>query len=86
MKLRKGFITHNTKDQQIMVGVGKADFSGMIKSNKTAAFIIDCLKTETSREEILAKLKDKFDGSEDVMRSDIDKVIQALKSVNALDM
>ena len=48
MKLRNGFITYNSGSEQIMVAAGAASdvFRGMVRSNATAAFIIDCLARE----------------------------------------
>ncbi len=44
MKLKEGFIIKQTDGEHVMVAVGDAKFSGIIRSNKTAAFIVDCLK------------------------------------------
>ena len=51
MKLKEGFITHTLQGQQMMVAAGPAArlFRGVVRSNETAAFIIDCLKTKRSR-------------------------------------
>ena len=56
MKLKSNFITHDTGKDQILVAVDNS-FSGLVRSNKTAAFIIDCLKRETNEAEILKKWK-----------------------------
>ena len=40
MKLKKNFVTQDVGDSQVMVSTGRTDFNGMVKSNKTAAFII----------------------------------------------
>ena len=47
MKLKKSFITHTTGNEQILVAADNS-FSGLVRSNQTAAFIVDCLKKETS--------------------------------------
>ena len=54
MKLKSEFITHRMGDEQVMVAAGTSQFCGIIRSNRTAAFIVDCLKTETTEEEIIA--------------------------------
>ena len=50
MKLHNGFITYNSGAEQIMVAAGSASdiFRGMVRSNETAAFIIECLKEDIS--------------------------------------
>lgn len=47
MKLKDTFVTQEMDGEQVMV---EADggFAGMVRSNATAAFIIDQLKTETT--------------------------------------
>ena len=49
------------------------------------AFIVDCLRTETTREEIISKLLDKYDATETEAAGSVDKVINALKSIGAVD-
>ena len=53
MKLKEGFVTHEMGGEQVMVATGSASFSGLVRSNATAAFIVDCLKEETTKEQIL---------------------------------
>ena len=52
MKLKDTFVTQEMDGEQIMVEAG-GGFAGMVRSNATAAFIVDQLKTETTREAIL---------------------------------
>lgn len=85
MKLKNGFVTREMGGEQIMVATGDADFSGIVRSNETAAFIVNCLKTETSEEEILAAVEQEYEGDEAAMRAGIRKVLDSLRSINALD-
>ena len=85
MKLKEGFVTHDMGGEQIMVSTGSTAFSGLVRSNGTAAFIVDCLKEETTREEIIAKMLDKYDASEEVISADVDKILAKLRSIKALD-
>jgi hypothetical protein len=84
MKLKSGFITHNDGNQQIMIGAG-TEFNGLVKSNKTAAFIIDCLKTQTTEDEITAKMLEKYNAPKDVISTDVKKVIAELRKIGAID-
>lgn len=78
MKLKDTFVT------QVMV---EADggFAGMVRSNATAAFIIDQLKTETTKEAILDAMCKKYDAPRAVMAEDVDMVLANLKKIGALD-
>ena len=42
MKLKNEFITQDIDDTQFLVPVGAEAFSGIVRSNKTAAFIVNC--------------------------------------------
>ena len=59
-------------------------FSGMVRSNATAAFIIDRLKEETTPEAILEAMVQKYDGPREQMASDIDMVLENLREIGAL--
>ena len=56
MKLREGFITHESNGEHITVTAGNTAFNGMIRSNSTAGFIVECLKSDVTKEEIVEKM------------------------------
>lgn len=85
MKLKDGFVTHEMGGEQIMVATGAASFAGLVRSNATAAFIVECLKEETTREAIVAKMLEKYDADRAVIAADVDKIVAKLRSINALD-
>lgn len=85
MKLKCGFITHETDGEQILIDTGVNNFSGLVRSNPTAAFIIDCLKEETTEAEILEKMKKKYDADAEVMAADIRKITDKLRGIGAID-
>ena len=85
MKLRKEFITYAMDDRQIMVSSDTKRFSGMVRSNETAAFIIDCLKEETDKDGIISKMMQKYDAPKETIAADVDKVIDTLRSINAIE-
>lgn len=78
MKLKDTFVTQEMDGEQVMV---EADggFAGMVRSNATAAFIIDQLKTETTKEAILDAMCKKYDAPRAVMAEDVDMVLGNLK-------
>lgn len=85
MKLKEGFITKETDGEQIMVAVGSAKFAGIVRSNKTAAFIVDCLKKDTTKEAIVDAMAEKYDAPKDVISADVEKILAKLRSIGALD-
>ena len=84
MKLKDSFITYNTDSDQIMVS-GAGDFNGMVRSNKTAAYIIDLLKNDVTVDEIVSAMLVRYDAPQEIIRRDVDKIITALRGIGALD-
>ena len=84
MKLKDTFVSHVTNGEQILVDVSSS-FSGLIRSNKTAAFIIDQLKSETTLDSIVDAMFEKYDAPKEVLRRDAQAVIDKLRSVGAID-
>jgi len=85
MKLKQGFITHSMGKEQVLVGTGSVSFSGLVKSNETAAFIVDHLKKETTKEAIVEAMLEEYDAPREVIDRDVEKVLNTLRSINALD-
>ena len=85
MKLKSGFITHESGDEHITVTAGTTAFNGLIRSNQTAGFIIECLKESTSKEAIIEKLLEKYDVSSEQVTKDVEKILDALQQIGAID-
>ena len=85
MKLKNSFITHEVASEHITVATGNAEFSGLVRSNATAAFIIEALKEETTPEAIADALCEKYDAEKSVVLTDVLGVIEKLKGIGAID-
>ena len=85
MKLKKEMLTHTMDDSQVMVSTDKDVFSGIVTSNKTAAFIVDCLKDETTPDAIKKAMFDKYDAPMEMISEDVDEVISKLRSIGVID-
>lgn len=85
MKLNSGFIAHNDGENKLLVSTGATKFSGLVKSNPTAGFIISCLEAETTEDEIVAKMLEKWDVSDEIARRDVQKVVNQLRGIGAID-
>lgn len=85
MKLKEGFITREMDGEQIMIAVGNVKFAGLVRSNETAAFIVDSLKTETTKEEIVQKMLAQYDASRSEVSESVDRIVEKLKSIGAID-
>ena len=85
MKLKDSFVTKTIKNKTLMVSTKKEVFNGIINTNDSAGFIIECLKTDTTREDIIEKMLNKYNASVEIITEDVDKVINVLKGIDAID-
>lgn len=72
-------------DEQIMVGTGNVNFSGLVRSNQTAAFIVEQLKQEVSQEQIVDAMFETYDAPRDVIEKDVERILDKLRSIGAID-
>ena len=85
MKLKKEYITYEAGDEHLTVPAGGASWNGLIRSNKTAGFIVECLREDTTQEAIVEKMFEKYDAPMELIAADVAKIIAKLRSIGALD-
>ncbi len=85
MKLKKEFLTHDTGKESLLVPTGAAEFSGLVKGNKTLGAILALLKQETTEEGIVAAMKARFDAPEEVIARDVKKALTELRKIGAIE-
>ena len=85
MKLKDGFITHMFNDTQVLIGSEMCDFKGIVNSNKSAAFIVDCLKTDTTESQIVDKVFEFYDADKAVLAEDVHMIVEKLRGIDAID-
>ncbi len=86
MKLKNGFITHQVGKEQMMVAAGPAAkvFHGLVRSNETAAFIVNCLKKETTEEAIVDAMLEQYEVPRETVSADVHRVVEKLREIGAL--
>ena len=84
MKLKDTYITHDSDGEQILLDTSSS-FAGLIRNNKTAAFIVECLKEDITEENIVEAMFEKYDAPKEVLAKDVLDVIDKLRKVGALD-
>lgn len=84
MKLKDTFIIYTEGNDNILMD-SAAEFSGMVHCNPTVAFILECLKTETTQEEIVAKMLEKYDADEATISKDVAHVLEELGKIGAFE-
>ena len=84
MKLNPKFLTHETKGEHITVSTTGTKFNGLIRSNPTAAFIVESLKTDTTQPEVVDKLLAKYDVDRLTAEKDVADIIGKLRAIGAV--
>ena len=85
MKLKDTFITYEHDGSHITVPTGNSSFSGLLRSNETAAFIIESLKTETTEENIVRAMYEEYDAPLELIQSDVRRIIDRLRKLDAIE-
>ena len=85
IKLNKGFLVHHNGEESLVVSTGAAAFSGMIRTNRTAARIIGCLEEGADREQIIHRLAQQYDAPTEQIAGDVDRVLDQLRQIGAID-
>ena len=81
MKLKKEYVTRTAGDTQLI----STAFGGIVESNQHAAFVADCLSRETTPESIVAALCAGNDESIGVLAADVQRILNQLRGIGALD-
>ena len=74
-----------SNNKQVLVSTDRNIFSGLVRSNETAAYIVNLLEEETTREEVVNKMMSDYEASREDIERNVDKVLDTLRSVGALD-
>ncbi|MBQ6373373.1 MAG: PqqD family protein [Clostridia bacterium] len=85
MRLKPNFITQDIDDVQFLVPVGAKAFRGIVHSNRTAAFIVNCLKTDTTAEGIVDAMCARYDAPRHVITADVAEILSKLRSIDAIE-
>ena len=85
MKLKSDFIVQDIDDTQFLVPLGHEAFNGIARSNKTAAFIVNCLKEETTKEQIVDAMCAEYSAPRETIAADVEEILNTLRGIHALE-
>ena len=86
MKIANGFLLKTVAGKNIVVSVGaEVNFNGMLTLNDTGVYLWNLLQSDTTKEEILNKMLEEYDVSEEIASKDIDAFIEKLRQANILE-
>lgn len=86
MKIKDGVIISEANGSYYLVDSGAQGkrFNGMIKLNKTGAFIAEKLMEETTREAVAAAMCEKYQITEETALKDIDRIVESLGKIGLI--
>ena len=84
MKLSSSFILHRDGEETLLVSTGASKFSGLVRCNPTAAFIVDCLSENTTEAKIAEKMCKKWDVAAEKAMADVKKITAQLRKIGAI--
>lgn len=86
MKIKDDFILRQVAGSYVVVPVNSMtlDFNGIINLNETGAFLFNLLQNGAEREELVAKMLEEYDVSQQKAEADIDLFIQKVKDAEIL--
>ncbi len=85
MRLNPQFVTQDIDGTQFLIALGDQKFKGIVRNNRTAAFIVNMLKEETTQEKIVSAMREKFDAPLEMISEDVAEVLRTLRSIGALE-
>ena len=85
MKFRTAFVTQDIAGVQFLIPLGGEAFSGIVRSNETAAFLIDLLREETTEAALTDAMAAEYDAPRETLAADVARVLDTLRSLNALE-
>ena len=86
MKLNPEFMIQEIGDSTILVPVGNAGklFHGIVQLNSTGAFIINCLKQDTTEESIKTAIAAEYEATEEEITQSVQETLDKLRECGAL--
>ena len=85
MKLKSDFIVQDIDDTQFLVPLGYETFNGIVRSNKTAAFIVNCLKNDTTKDQIVDAMCLQYDAPRETIDADVEEILATLRGIGAIE-
>ena len=68
-----------------LIPTGDTEFSGLVRGNKTLGAILELLQSDTTEEEMIRKLTERFNVTEETASRDVKRVLSELRKIGAID-
>lgn len=84
MKLSQDFVMFNTDDEGMLVAVGGAPFSGMVRGNGVFRDLLDLLSEEITEADLIAAMTALYNAPEERIVRDVKSALEQLREIGAL--
>ncbi len=87
MKASTGFILRNLAGEYVVMPAGNniGAFGGAILMNELSAFVWEQLKVSVSRDELLARILDRYEVEEKTAAADLDALLAEMKRMGIIE-
>lgn len=84
MKLLNIFESEEINNEKVMVSLDSEKFNGLIRANDTAGYIIDCLKNDTSENELIINMVKKYGITEERASLGVSNILKQLRELGLI--
>lgn len=87
MKIKEGFILKDVAGSKIVIATGeqRMNFNGVITFNEVGADVFNLLDGNNSVEDIVAKVSSDYNAPREVVKADVEKLIEKMKKHNLIE-
>lgn len=87
MKIKDGFILKDVAGSKIVIATGeqRLNFNGIITFNNVGADVFSLLDGTHSTEDIVANVSEKYGVDRDIVKADIEKLIDKMRKHNLIE-
>lgn len=87
MKIKDGFILKDVAGNKIVIATGeqRLNFNGIITFNNVGADVFNLLDGTNSTEDIVSNISEKYGVSCDIVKADVEKLIDKMKKHNLIE-
>ena len=85
MKIKAGLSLNVMGDEFVVVADDPEVFRGMIKLNKSGAFVFELIQAETLKKDIIDKIVKKYDIDEKTASDDLIEYIETFKAAGLIE-
>ena len=88
MKLKEDYIIYDASaEEKIAIAAGSEaeNFNGLLRANRTAGAILDYLKEDLTEGELVERMLERYDATEQEVQAGVQEVIAILNEVGALE-